>query len=516
MGSLLERTAEWLPALFCLLLPLVWVPTAVDLFILPRTALVVGFGVLLPAAALAVGGWPGSGWRRLGLPVAAVAAAALLAAVFSINPWLSLAGAYTRYESVLVRLAYLGVLIGTAGLCRRPAARAWVLKLFLLGCAVAGLEAIWQAARHELARPDGNLGQPGLLGALLAMAVPVALQVGLREWRWLSTLLPVGLGLYLSASRAGWLAALGGCVVFGLMVAPRRWRQPLLALAGIAVVAAVLVLLLSPLRGLNQDTGGARLGVWSDSLRMIAARPLTGWGEDATGLVFGRFQTHDWEPGDTFDRIHDQPLDLLVAQGVLGGLAFAWLLGALGLRVLRGWSGGASAVAGPAAACVAYLAWSLLNFDWAPATGAFYALAGVAWAATTRDPPPQRGGLGWGSWLSAGAGLAAALALAVPPVLADTAYRGGDPARAVALDPLQARYHQALGELLGVSSPRALAELRRARELGDYDYSFLIELGDAERKDGHLAEARQAYRAALDVYPFDPTAAQRLRDLGLG
>jgi len=339
--------------------------------------------------------------------------------------------------------------------------------------------------------------------------------VGLRDWRWLPTLLPLGAGLYYSASRAGWLGALAGCVVFAVLVVPRRWRQPALAVAGAALAIAILVLLLSPLRALNQDTGGARLGVWSDSLRMIAARPLTGWGEDATGLVFGRFQTHDWEPGNTFDRIHDQPLDLLVAQGILGGLAWAWLLGSLGLRWARGWLSGARGLAGPAAACVAYLAWSLLNFDWAPATGAFYVLAGVAWAAV-RNPPPQPSPRGRGTWLVAGAGLVIGLVLAVPPVLADIAYRAGDPARAVALNPLQARYHQALGEQLGTASPRGLAELRRARELGDYDYSFLIELGDAERKDGHLAEARRAYKAALDVYPFDPTAPQRLQDLGPG
>ncbi|TMF91986.1 MAG: hypothetical protein E6I08_00865 [Chloroflexi bacterium] len=106
------------------------------------------------------------------------------------------------------------------------------------------------------------------------------------------------------------------------------------------------------------------------------------------------------------------------------------------------------------------------------------------------------------------------LLLAVPPLFADVAYHSGDPARAVALDPLQARYHQALGEQRGSSSPQGLAELRRARDLGDYDYSFLIELGDAERKDGHRAEARRAYQAALNVYPFDPMAPQRLRDLG--
>jgi len=111
-------------------------------------------------------------------------------------------------------------------------------------------------------------------------------------------------------------------------------------------------------------------------------------------------------------------------------------------------------------------------------------------------------------------GLLVGVGLAVPPVAADVAYHSGDLRRAVAFDPLQARYHQALAEQLGITSPQGLAELRRARDLGDYDYSFLVELGDAERKDGHLAEARRAYQAAVDVYPFDPTAPQRLKDLG--
>jgi len=485
----------------------IWVPGAVDLFILPRAALVVGFGVLLLGLAVAVDGPALPSLRGLRLPLLAVAGAAVLAAVFSINPWLSVAGAYTRYESVLVRLAYLGLFVGAAALTRRRFSRELTLRLFLAGCAVAGLEALWQGVRHELARPDGNLGQPGLLGALLAMAVPVALQVGLKDWKWLLAVVPIGGGLVVSASRAGWLAALAGGLTFLVLMAPERWRRRLLLAGGVAVVAALLVILASPLRNLNQDTGLARVGVWSDSLHMIAARPVTGWGEDATGLMFGHFQTKDWEPGDTFDRIHDQPLDLLVAQGVLGAGAMAWLLVAFGRGVLfRGW-------AGPVAACVAYLAWSLLNFDWAPATGAVYALAGVAWSSAAGSPTPSPPRWG-GGLLVALVGLLVGVGLAVPPVLADVAYHSGDAARAVRLDPLQARYHQALGEQLGLYSPQALSELRRARQLGDYDYSFLVELGDAERKDGHIEEARRAYQAAIDVYPYDPMAPQRLKDLG--
>ncbi len=509
--------AEWLPAVFCGLLPVVWLPTAVDLFILPRVALVVGFGVLLPVAALAVGGPGWASLRPLRWPLLAVAGAAALAAAFSVNPWLSLAGAYTRYESLVVRLAYLGIFAGTAALGWRPRARTRVLRLFVAGCCVAGAEAVFQAAGHQLDRPDGNLGQPGLLGGLLAMAIPAAVQLGLQAWPWLLTAIPLGAGLYLSVSRAGWLGAVAGSVLALAVFSPARWRRATAGLAVAAVAVAVLVLLLSPLRHLNQDTGTARLGVWSDSLRMVAARPLTGWGEEATGLVFGRFQTADWEPGNTFDRIHDQPLDLLVAQGLAGGLAAVWLWSLFWLRVGGACWRGTRGVSGAAGACLAYAAWSVLNFDWAPATGAFYALAGLAWAAAqgpAAEGPAARPGRGQGRWLLAAAAVGVALALAVPPLFADVAYRSGRSTQAVTLDPLQARYHQALGEQLGPNSPRGLAELRRAGDLGDYDYSFLIELGDAERTAGHLAEARRAYQAAKDSYPFDPTAPQRLRDLG--
>src|SRR5207253_9276417 len=128
------------------------------------------------------------GWahlRPLRWPLLAMAGAAVLAGAFSINPWLSLAGAYTRYESLPVRLAYLGIFAGTAALAWRRQARTRVLRLFVAGCGVAAAEAVFQAAAHQLARPDGNLGQPGLLGGLLAMAIPGALQLGLQSWPWL-------------------------------------------------------------------------------------------------------------------------------------------------------------------------------------------------------------------------------------------------------------------------------------------------------------------------------------------
>ncbi len=500
---------------------MLFIPILVDAYVLPRAGLAIFFGGLLFGLGALAPARRGLGLGRpMAAAVAMVVAAAALAWLFSINPSLSLAGAYSRYESLIVRLAYLGLFCGGAWVLWGRARR-WVENAFLVGCSIASVEAFYQWASHSPFRPDGNLGQAGLLGGLLAMAVPLSLQAGFRYRPWLLTLPVLCAGLLVSTSRAGWLGAVLSCfVLFAFAARSAQRRRLVLGLGVLAAVAALAVLVASPLRSLNSDTGSARLGVWSDALHLAAARPLTGWGEDATGLAFGRFQSADWEPGNTFDRIHDQPLDLLVTQGLAGSLA---ALTMWGLFWLRAWRAAArerlpDGVPGLLGAVAAYQCWALINFDWAPATGPAFLLAGAAWAAiSSTDTSRQLRAAARPRVrvLMAGAvALIAALSsgvLAVLPVLADRAYYAGANATAVALDPLQARYHQALGEQLGVTTPRGLAELRHAFDLGDYDYSFCIELGDAALRAGNRSLARAAYVRADQVYRFDPTARERLQ-----
>lgn len=514
-----ERLWRLLPAAYALAAPVVFLPNSVvDAYILPRTALALLFGAGLGALALR----RSAGRSPLAWAGVAVAVAAVLAALLSVNADLSLAGAYTRYESLPLRLAYLGLFAGGAVLLAGPAAagaRHLAVNAFVAGSSIAAVEAIVQLVTHSLDRPDGNLGQANLLGALLAMAIPLSLQVGFRSWPWLVTLPVLCLGLFASSSRSGWLAALVGCLAVLVVVVPARARRWGAVAGGVLVAAALAALVVSPLRTLNNDTGSARIGVWGDGLRMAAARPLTGWGEEATGLVFGRFQSADWEPGDTFDRIHDEPIDLLVTQGLLGLGACAgfWALVAWALvRATRATPGGARAlpIGTVTGALAAYAAWALLNFDWAPATGPFWLLGGLAWAEASgvRAPSADRRPL-W-AWTAAALVALVAAALAGLDVAADRAYYAGQPARAAALAPWQAQYHRVHAEALPAGAPERLAELERARDLGEYDYQFFIELGDAARAAGRIDEARAAYRRAEEIYRFDPTAAQRLAALG--
>lgn len=513
-----------LPALVAGALPVLFIPISVDAYILPRAGLVLaGAGM---AAALAIWLWS-SGWTggaRLGplrWPAVAVVAAALLAFAFSAKPVLSAVGSYSRYESLPMRAAYVGLFCSAVWLLRSRADRARVVTWFLFGCGVAGVEGIWQGASHAIPQPDGNLGQHNLFGVLMAMAAVLAFGRALAGARWWPLAVLLAIALFVSTSRSGWLGAVVGAVACAVL-----WlRGPRLvgvATVGGAVAVGVVLLVVAagPLRNLNGDTGTARVGVWRDTLPLIEARPVTGWGEEGFGLVFGRFQTADWEPGHSFDRAHSEPLDLLATQGVIGFAACFWFW-----ALLAGWiwraraSAGAEAaggrgeeIAGLGGALAAYGVWSILNFDWAPATGPAWLLGGVAWSAL--PAPAEARAVVVGAAIRilgvAGAGCLAlgSWALAVAPLVADLDYYAGRPGWAAAAFPWQARYHQALGE--AETGPARLIELRRAADLGSTESGLWIELGDSEAEAGHPGAARHAWQMALDIYRYEPTARERL------
>src|SRR5207302_9130876 len=94
--------------------------------------------------------------------------------------------------------------------------------------------------------------------------------------------------------------------------------------------------------------------------------------------------------------------------------------------------------------------------------------------------------------------------LGVLPLAADWRYSVGDPAGAVALDPVQAEYHRALGgRLVGLGRLReGAAELQLAVRLGVSDSTALVQLGGAGAALGGSAVARVAYWWASELDPY--------------
>ena len=518
MRPLLGRLGGYLPAAVALAIPTLFIPTIEDSFILPRVSLVIAGACLGAGLALLAPAGPGLG--RLRWPLLAAVAAAVLAFVFSISWPLSFAGAYSRYESLPVRLAYLGLLAVAVWLLPERRHRDWVVPAFVFGTSVASVEALLQLAGNVGFRPDGNLGNANLLAALVAMAIPLAIARALRGNRfaaaWAFGVIVMACGLVATTSRSGGLGTLAGCLALLVFALKGRWTARAAIASAAIMVVALGVLMVTPLRFLNDDPGQLRINLWQDALRFISARPLAGWGEDTTGLAFGRFLSGDWSPGITFDRVHSGPLDLTATQGLLGLTATALVL----FILFRGaWRSRLTGDVGALlAACIGYSVWVLFNFDWAPATGALWLLAGTAWSAVRAEETGQSAELvsaaGPAFWRS---GLAVALALAaivlggLPPA-ADALNIHGRVDQAVLLDPLQARYHWKLGQALvaGGSVARGVEEMRRAAALGETAPSLYVELGDREAQLGLLGAARKHYRRALEIDPYYAPAKERL------
>jgi O-antigen ligase len=507
VSSLLERFGGFFPALVALALPVVFLPNLGDLYILPRASIVIagacigtGLALLLPAR---------HDLGALRWPLLAAAAAAFLAFAFSVNWGLSVAGSYTRYESLPMRLSYLGLLASAAWLIRTRVQRDAAVAAFVAGSSIASVQALMQAFSHAPFRPDGNLGNANLLAALIAMAAPLAVdrayRGGVFAAAWAAAVVVMFAGIIATTSRSGGLGAFAGVLAVGVLAVKGRAviAAVVLWLASVAVLLAVF--LVSPLRALNDDPFTLRLHLWQDGIRMVAARPITGWGLDTTGLAFGRFLSQDYASLVTFDRIHSGPLDIAATQGVIGLAALTAVL----FVVARGaWRNRQDRdVAALSGALIGYTAWVTLNFDWAPATGAFWLLAGALWSARPALPGGEtvrEAGRVWRSALAVGL-VPMAVVFAVLPVLADAWYVEGRSDLAVQVDPLQAQYHADIG---------TLPELQRAADLGDTDPGLYVQLGDAELRAGNRSAAIGAYRRALEIDPYYTPAAQRLAAVG--
>ena len=520
MARFLDRLSGYFQAALATALPVVFLPVAGDSYILPRASLVVGGACLGLGLALVAGRATDLG--ELKWPVIASAVAALVAFAFSISWPLSLAGSYARYESLPMRLSYLGLFVSGIWLLRDRLQRDWLVAGFVFGTCVASLEGVQQWTAHVAFRPDGNLGNANLLAALVAMAFPLAIQRALRRdaflFAWAAAVVVLVAGWWITTSRSGAFGMLAAALT--LVCFAVRGRAVIGALAGSAWVIAIgmVALLASPLRVLNNDPPDLRLHLWADGLRQVAARPLTGWGEDATGLSFGHFLSSDYASLVTFDRVHNGPLDVAAMQGLVGIVALASVL----VLVFRAaWRRRHDTdVAALAAAMVGYSVWVFFNFDWAPVTGVFWILAGTLWSAAQPSHSPDEA---QSSRLESpdgpdypGVGIRSAVAIAlvlvavvfaVFPVLADVWYLRGRSDLAIRIDPLQAQYHWAIG---------TLPELRRAADLGETTPDLYVQLGDAELQAGNRVAAKRAYVRALEIDPFFTPAQQRLSALSHG
>lgn len=560
---------RWVQRAGIFLLPLAFLPGVVDEFVLPKL-LLTRLLVLILAVLLLVG-WSlqrAITWRRTPLdwPLIAFLGSAALSSVFAVNQMVAIFGTYDRWEGLLTIATYaLLFWLAVQFISGEADARGLTWSVLLSGYIVA-VAAVLQSGFGLLGggyfrfaggaiRADVTLANPDFLGIFLAMLLPVALAKLINQRPLYTRILAANLvivltlALLLTYTRSAWIGALIGTVV---VLSLRRGRFHVWSALAFAAALLIGIAILAGARaaetGTNQasvvdniyarvvsiadlsaGTESRRLQIWRDTIPLIASRPILGYGPDTFGLVFPKFETAN-QQGTLWDKAHEEVLGTAATQGIVGVLAYAWIMVAF-IRAF--WVGrrrrGAVALFG---GWVAYEIGVQVNFSYIPTSAPFWLFAAAAIVTWGPNVQPVRVGAFRRMIaipvLAAGSVLLAALAIpaVVLPYLADADYYSSQAAgdlrqarsliaQARTLAPYGATYATQAGDFAldldsnDNPSPNAdwagaLEAYTTAARLGSYAPETFRHLAIAHEHFGDRVAAVAAARRAVELDPYDP------------
>ena len=470
----------------------------------------------------------------LDVPLLLFLASAALSTVLAENQNVAVFGTYARYDGLLTLLTYAGLYwLAAQSLAGKEDALALVRVVLASGYVVAAV-AIVQSLHDSIhqggiAPAFGSMGNANVLGAFLALVATIAAAEFLATTSVAArillgnVLLVSALALLLSVSRSSWLGTAVGLAA--ALLAARRLPRASLVIAPAGLLAAALLIAalatFAPgsleravadrfLVTLNpQALEHTRLGIWGDSLRLIAARPLAGYGPDNVGLVFPRFQTGDWgltysgatgQIRQPIDKAHAELLQVGATQGLVGVATYLLVLAAFLRTVWRARASDHVIAAG--AGWIAYQVVVQLNFTALAAAlpvWVFVAAAVVLSGGVREQVLPRAVYL----WLAPGVVLAGAIAWwgLVLPYAADT------------------RLRQAVDADYAGDARDAQAAAGDAHRLAPWESVYAVEVGNVAFERGDWQAARNAYRQAASLGTFNPLVYRNLaiadRNLGL-
>jgi len=360
------RNGVWEAGLL-LALPLVFARGFAEQFSTPKIILAKCFII----AGLSVWGL-GSAWaptlRRgrfaLGLPLLAFSIMALISCVASPVPrfslmevefalcgpaWVLLLASWERGESAVRRvsgwMALAGSLVASIALLQRLG-----FDPLLLG----GYQVNWESMVARM-RLYSTLGNPNFVGGYLigtvfaGLALAAAAQVPWVKTFWLSCAFIMLAAIVATGSCGAWLGLTVGLVAATMIALPKKDSRPqefrafsgstMMFAAPVACWPAAILTLSLAQRVAAQLHG--RFYLWRLSWPIFWQHPLIGSGWGAYQLLYldlqGKFLTVHPEYAAYWTNhrfVHNDPLQLLLETGLLGFVAFAWILWKYGQEAL--------------------------------------------------------------------------------------------------------------------------------------------------------------------------------------
>jgi len=319
----------------------------------------------------------------IALPPLLLASVYILTTITSIVPRSSLWGSYHRLQGTYTTLSYIVIFFLTLyTLHTRRQFDRLIVIILLTSLPISlygiiqhyGLDPIaWSNIGDKtIVRAISTMGNPIFVAAFLIMVIPLTMG---QLARTLSTIsdqwgkevrlyILVGcyfflltiqlLCIFFTQSRGPLLALMGGAFSFFLLLAASRGQRRLvLAVIGAAVALGLLLIALNlphtPLESIRKMPFGRMAGVfstesrtvrqrilaWEGVVNLIAANPIRaviGYGPESMMVAFNPYFPPDLAPllpNATFDRAHNETLDVLATTGFIGFAAYLFLFGSI-------------------------------------------------------------------------------------------------------------------------------------------------------------------------------------------
>lgn len=266
----------------------------------------------------------------------------------------------------------------------------WLLVALVLSAAIAvalyGLREKVEVFR-QLDNPSWQIFStffnPNPLGGFLAMIFPLAFSLTLAAaalWQWLLwefCAVLLALTILPTYSKGAMLAFIVAMACYGILMAWQsaaarrvlRWALAIVVLG--ALTLGVATWQATPVRsrltsalGAQQASNMFRILTWKGTVRMAAAHPWIGVGPSGFTYIYPKYAITGY-----VQAAHQNYLQMFAELGVVGGVTFLWLLGAVlftgkrALRAAQDFPGRALAIAG-LCTLIAFLVHSFLEYDW--------------------------------------------------------------------------------------------------------------------------------------------------------
>ncbi len=277
------------------------------------------------------------------------------------------AGAYQLLDMwVLISLLFVSICVAMMLDRRGRDAVVWTLAicvsavgiLVLLNRILPGMNFL-ESNMTAAGRPSGPLGNPNLLGSLMAASVfPVAGLLWSRKWKVLPRLVSIfAIGfvmvgvVLLTRTRSSLTGLAAGAFLLAAFLFFRKrkllpgWLRktgPVLLIVLLLVGVIALVPSFRQIGSASQSSLTVRRVIWSGAIRMFMEKPLTGWGPGTFQTFFPIFRDplyHLMGAGHNTAHAHSEYLEMLSEMGIpglLAGLSVILLFFRTALKRIRG------------------------------------------------------------------------------------------------------------------------------------------------------------------------------------